>query len=265
MPAMLIRLLILSLGWFALSHAAEVPALRTWDIDGVTRQALVYVPPHATTQATPVIFAFHGHGGGMRGIARTWAYQTLWSDALVIYPQGLPTPGMLTDQAGARTGWQAAVGKQADRDLKFFDAMLASLRKEYRVDDHRVYATGFSNGGLFTYVLWSARGDQLAAVAPIAAIDPSPEPKLKPKPVFDVAGENDPLVKFAWQQRMLDVLRRVNACGPAQPAVTGCVTYPSKIAAPVVTYFHSGEHEVPAAVPALIVAFFQEHRSDPVK
>jgi polyhydroxybutyrate depolymerase len=262
---MLIRILILSFGWLTVLHAAEVPALRTWQVDGVTREALVYVSPHAATQATPVIFAFHGHGGGMRGAARMWTYHTLWPDALVIYPQGLPTPGMLTDSAGARSGWQSAVGKQGDRDLKFFDAMLASLRKEYRVDDHRIYATGFSNGGLFTYVLWHARGDQLAAVAPIAAVDSSPEPKLTPKPVFDVAGEHDPLVKFAWQEHMLDVLRRVNQCGAAQPAEHGCVSYPSKIDAPLVTYFHAGAHEVPSAVPALIVAFFQQHRSDPVK
>ena len=242
-----------------IARAADALARREWTVDGVPREALVCVPPHATTQATPVIFAFHGHGGSMRNVARNWAYHTLWPDALVVYPQGLDTPGRLTDPAGTKPGWQAAAGDQGDRDLKFFDAMLASLRKDYRVDDRRIYCTGHSNGGGFTYLLWAERGDQFAAFAPAASAGAQSLSKLKPKPVFHVAGENDPLVKFAWQQRMIDALRRLNQCGPAQPPENGCLTYPSKIGAPVVTFIRPGGHEFPAEAPPLIVAFFQQH------
>jgi polyhydroxybutyrate depolymerase len=241
------------------TRAADAPARREWTVDGAVRETLVYVPPHATTQPTPVIFAFHGHGGTMRAVARNWSYHTLWPDALVVYPQGLPTPGRLTDPAGTRAGWQAAAGEEGDRDLKFFDAVLAKLRHDYRVDDQRIYATGHSNGGGFTYLLWAERGEQFAAFAPAAAVGARALPKLKPKPVFHVAGEKDPLVKFAWQEQMIAALRRLNQCGPAQPAENGCVTYPSKIGAPVVTFIHPGGHEVPTAVPPLIIAFFQQH------
>jgi polyhydroxybutyrate depolymerase len=261
MKSMLCRgvALIILVAASGVSRAADAPVRREWTVDGVVREALVYVPPHATTQPTPVIFAFHGHGGTMRAVARNWSYHTLWSDAVVVYPQGLPTPGRLTDPAGVRAGWQAAAGEEGDRDLKFFDAILANLRHDYRVDDRRIYATGHSNGGGFTYLLWAERGEQFAAFAPAAAVGARALPKLKPKPVFHVAGEKDPLVKFAWQEEMIAALRRLNECGPAQPAEKGCVTYPSKIGAPVVTFIHPGGHEVPAAVPPLIVAFFQQH------
>ncbi len=56
-----------------------------------------------------------------------------------------------------------------DRDLKFFDAMLDSMEKEYRVDPGRVYAAGHSNGGQFTYLLWQMRSDKIAAVETAAA------------------------------------------------------------------------------------------------
>lgn len=254
-----LRLAAIALFTATVLGAADAPTHRVWTVDGVAREALVYVPPHATTQPTPVVFAFHGHGGSMRNTSRSWAYHTLWPEALVVYPQGLNTAGRLTDPEGKKPGWQHAAGAEADRDLKFFDAMLASLRKDYRVDDRRIYATGHSNGGGFTYLLWAERGEQFAAFAPSAAAAAQSLSKLKPKPVWHLAGKNDPLVKFAWQEQTIAALLRLNQCGPAQPAEKGCVTYPSKIGAPVVTFIHPGGHEFPAAARPLIVEFFQQH------
>ena len=177
--------------------ASAVEALRRqqWTVDGVVREAQVYVSPEARTNATPVVFAFHGHGGSMQNAARTFSIHTRWPEALVIYMQGLDTPGRLTDPEGKRPGWQPAVGDQGDRDLKFFDAVLKSLRQEYKVDTRRIYATGHSNGGGFTYLLWAERADVFAAVAPSAAAAPRVLDQLKPKPVLHVVGEKDALVK----------------------------------------------------------------------
>ena len=75
----------------------------------------------------------------------------------------------MSDSVGRGAGSQASAGAQEDRDLKFFDAMLADLIKEGRVDERRVYATGHSNGGAFTYLLWAERGDVFAAFAPSAS------------------------------------------------------------------------------------------------
>ena len=242
-----------------MTRAAANPVRREWTIDGTPREAFVCVPPRATTQPTPVIFAFHGHGGTARLASRTWGYQTLWPDALVIYPQGLDTAGRLTDPSGQKTGWQAALGDQGDRDLKFFDAMLASLRKDYHLDEHRIYVTGHSNGGSFTYLLWGERGEVFAACGPVAAVDSKSLPKFKPKPVFHVAGENDPLVKFAWQKQMIEALLRLNQCDVSPPLKSGFVTHASKIGAPVATFIHNGGHEFPAAARPLIIEFFKQH------
>jgi polyhydroxybutyrate depolymerase len=229
-------------------------------VDGVIREALVYIPPQAKAKAMPVVFAFHGHGGSMRQAARSFGYHTGWPEAIVVYPQGLKTPGRLTDPEGRLPGWQHAVGDQGDRDLKFFDAILASFLSDYLVDEGRFYATGHSNGGAFTYLLWAARGDRFAAFAPsAAAAGIEVLRQIKPKPVLHVAGEKDPLVKFAWQQATINALRRLNQCGEGQPWEKGCTLYPSKVGAPVVTFFHPGGHEFVADASALIVTFFKEH------
>ncbi len=195
----------------------------------------------------------------MNQASRTFHYHTSWPEALVVYMQGLDTPGLLTDPEGKKPGWQSAVGNQGDRDLKFFDAVLASLQQDYKVDAKRLYATGHSNGGGFTYLLWAARGDRFAAVAPCAAAAPKLLGQLKPKPVLHLAGEQDPLVKFEWQQQTMDALRKLNDCGEAKPWEKGCTIYASKLGAPVVTFIHPGKHEFPRDAPAIIVKFFKEH------
>jgi polyhydroxybutyrate depolymerase len=174
--------------------------------------------------------------------------------------QGLNTPGTLTDTEGKRPGWQKTFGDQGDRDLKFFDAVLATLKQDYKVDTKRIYATGHSNGGGFTYLLWAARGDVFAATAPCAAAAKHEfKPHLKPKPVFHMAGENDPLVRFEWQERTIDEVRKINGCGEAKPWGEHCTLYPSKTGTPVVAYIHSGGHMLPDDVPPLIVKFFKQY------
>ena len=144
-------------------RAEDEPVRREWTVDGVLyREALVYVPPTAKSAPVPVIFAFHGHGGTMAFAERKFSFHTLWPEAMVVYPQGLPTAGKLTDPEGKKSGWQFDAGDYGDRDLKFFDAILASLRQDYRIDDKRIFVTGHSNGGGFTYLLWAKRGDRSA-------------------------------------------------------------------------------------------------------
>lgn len=245
----------------ALVAAADAePITKTWTIEGTERFALLYLPRRTSSEAAPVVFGFHGHGGTAYSAARSFQLQGHWPEALVVYLQGLPTPGRLTDPEGKRNGWQHDLGEQHDRDLKFFDAVLQTLKTEYRIDEDRIYAMGHSNGGGFTYLLWASRPNVLAAVAPSAA-GSRRVLQLKPKPAMHIAGENDPLVKFAVQQRVMEAVRRVNRCeATGQPWAPGCTLYPSPPGTPFVAYIHAGAHKFPEEAPALIVKFFQQQR-----
>lgn len=250
----------------------SAPVTRHWTVDGVERTALVYLPSGATTAPAtklPLLFAFHGHGGTMLYAAARYRYQKLWPEAIVVYMQGLPTPGVLTDPEGKQNGWQSAEGEQNDRDLKFFDAVLATLKQEYPVDEKRIFATGHSNGGSFTYLLWAERGDAFAAVAPAAAANLRGLPHMKPKPALQVAGEHDELVKFSIQQRMMEAVRKLNGCArEGKPwATSGSLVgtlYPSKSGTPFVSVIYPGTHQFPDEAPELIVKFFKE-QSEPAK
>jgi polyhydroxybutyrate depolymerase len=233
---------------------------REWTIDGVAREAMLHVPATAKTAPAPLVFVFHGHGGSMKSSARSFHIHTLWPEAIVVYPQGLNTPGRLTDPEGKLPGWQATIGDQGDRDLKFFDTVLASLQSDYKVDDRRIYSTGHSNGGGFTYLLWAARGDVFAALAPSAAVGPRVIKDLKPKPVLHIAGEQDQLVKYDWQQQMMQAIRKTNECDEQGTKWDKwCTLYPSKTGTPVVTFIHPGTHAFTSDAPPIIVKFFKAH------
>src|SRR5262245_32495941 len=119
---------------------------REWKVDGLAREGLVHFPAQAAPGGDPLVFVFHGHGGSAQQASRSMAMHEQWPEAVVVYLQGLPTPGRLTDPEGRRNGWQAAVGDEGDRDLKFFDTALAVLKAERTIDARRIYAMGHSNG-----------------------------------------------------------------------------------------------------------------------
>ena len=173
-------------------------------------------------------------------VARRWRLHEVWPEAIVVYPQGLPTRTP-RDPEGKRAGWLMLPGP-GNQDLKFFDAMMATARRDWQVDTNRVYVTGHSNGGGFTYMLWGARGDWLAAVAPVAAGGAPFLRQAKPCPVLHIAGTNDAIVDFKTQERAVEAARSVNSTN-----------------APVEFVVHPGGHSYPADAPQKIVAFFKQH------
>jgi polyhydroxybutyrate depolymerase len=245
---------------FACRLAAQEPVRREFKVGDDAREALVVAPASAKSAPAPLVFVFHGHGGTAKNAAAGFAIHKHWPEAIVVYPQGLKTPGRLTDPEGKKSGWQHGIGEQNDRDLKFFDAMLAGLKADLKIDQKRVYFTGHSNGGAFTYLLWAARGEVPAAVAPSAAPAPGGVKGLTPKPLLHIGAENDPLVKFEWQKRTIDGVRSLNGCA-AEGKEHGkfCTLYESKTGTPVVTFLHAGGHKFPAEAPPAIVTFFKEH------
>jgi polyhydroxybutyrate depolymerase len=254
---------IVALTLCASSVGAQRGLIRqAWTIDGVQRTALVAAPQKIAPDArVPLVFVFHGHGGSSANAARSFHTHESWPEAVVIYPQGLPTVGQVTDPEGKRAGWQHTIDGEGGRDLELFDAMLKWAREKYPIDEHAVFVAGHSNGGSITYVLWAARGDLIAAVAPSSSVF---KPELftiaKPKPAFIVAGRKDPLVPFAVQQLSLQAVLRLNRANQtAEPWSSGAQRHAAPAeGADVIAYVHPGGHAMPGDSGALIVRLFKE-------
>jgi polyhydroxybutyrate depolymerase len=230
----------------------------SWTVNGAERTALMATPKQP--QPRPItVFVFHGHGGNSLNAARTFRIHESWPEALVLYPQGLPTAGQITDPQGRLPGWQHTPGGEGDRDLKFLDVMLQWVGEKYGVDPARTFAAGHSNGGSMVYALWAARGDRFAAFAPSASVFRLDLiGRAKPKPAFIIAGKQDALVPFAAQERSLQAVLRLNqADGTGTPWDGGAVRHVSKADADVIAYIHPGGHPMPDDSGALITRFLK--------
>jgi polyhydroxybutyrate depolymerase len=207
-----------------------------WKVDGVVRRAILYTPAaQAPNGRIPLVLSFHGRGDTIENFEFTGMHVE-WPQAMVVYFQGLP------GGSGLLPGWQIEKGGDGDRDLKLVDVALAALRQKYAIDPDRIYATGFSNGANFTYLLWAERADVFAAFAPVAArLRPSVRPTV-PRPLFHIAGMQDRQIPFEDQKAAVEVARGVNG-----------------EAAPVLTWFHPGGHVYPPPTSERIVKFFQQN------
>jgi polyhydroxybutyrate depolymerase len=241
--------------------AATNPLRMKWTVGNDVREAIVY-PPAPTTRAVkhPLVFAFHGHGGNMKGTAVLMHFQTLWPQAVVVYPQGLPSPSP-HDPAGLKPGWQFVAGDSGGRDLAFFDAMLADLQQKYAIDPDRVYVSGFSNGAVFSYLLWAERASAIGAVGVTAGLLASPETLAQPRSLIHIGGSADTTAPFDLQMQTVEMARQADsATGSGGPCGAGCTLYASTAQTPVMTVIHAGGHVWPPWASTRIVNFFKTHK-----
>ena len=254
-------------------RGAAQGTIMKWTIDGEKREALVVVPVSVAAIKRPLVFAFHGHGGNMNSAEQLMHIHVLWPEAIVVYPQGLihrPSP---IDQQGNKTGWQVeanqSAGNVGNKDLDFFDAMLATMQQKYLIDDRRVYATGFSNGGIFSYLLWAERSKVIAAIGEVAGRLWDSEHLTDARSLLAIGGLADTTDPFTLQAASVESARQVDHAtnnGQNCPVPTGapvgtkCTFFQSTTQTPVKTLFHPGAHIYPTWASVEIVTFFKNHR-----
>jgi polyhydroxybutyrate depolymerase len=249
---------------FAVATAVTASAQGTtmnWTVDGEKREALVF-PSAIAGVKHPLVFVFHGHGGNMQSFAQKAHLQTLWKEAIVVYPQGLKRPSPV-DPQGNRSGWQVEANQVnvGNKDLHFFDEMLKTLRQKYQIDDTRVYAAGFSNGASFSFLLWAERAKAVAAIGECAGRLASSVQLTSPRALIAIAGEADQTNPFSSQQQTIHTaLQADNATGAGQPCGQYCTRYLSTTQTPVKTFIHPGAHVYPSWASKEIVEFFKAHQ-----
>jgi predicted peptidase len=129
--------------------------------------------------------------------------------------------------------------------------VLAIVRKEFNVDDRRIYLMGHSMGGAGTIYLGVKYGSIWAALAPIASaaftVDPDTLKNIKDMPILFVHGDADTVVPVAVTRRFVDKAKALNMPNYEYKELPGVDHGPVITAALPDIYAFFDKHSKPAA------------------
>ena len=162
--------------------------------DGLERQYLIYIPNSYNGQSKlPLMINFHGFGGEVNDHL---AYTDMRSLAdsenfILIYPQG--------SELGGYSHWNAALNggdnKSTVDDLGFVEALI-NLHSDI-VNLKRVYAVGYSNGGMMSYALACYKSNLIAAIGSVSGsmlqTDCTPSHSI---PLIKLHGTSDSVISY---------------------------------------------------------------------
>ncbi len=170
----------------------------TLELDGRERSYRLHVPPDLDPRKpAPLVLMFHGGGGEAKGTEAMCGFSPL-SDRegfVVAYPDGIGRNW----NDGREDPISEAHRKKID-DVAFVAAMIDAIDRAQRIDAARVYATGISNGAIFSHYLAIRMASRIAAIAPVVGgMAEAMRGKFRPaRPVsvLVIQGTEDPLVPY---------------------------------------------------------------------
>jgi polyhydroxybutyrate depolymerase len=174
--------------------SSDVPLVLAASIppqENVVRTYHLHIPPtYSPETPTPIIFAFHALGDSF--FMEDYSSLDVVADLagmIVVYPDAIN--GVWKDGRG--------VCSDMPDDVLFVEMLLTQLENHFNIDQRRIFATGFSNGGIFVHFLAQQLSSRFAAIASIGGEMSEPafanfERETDPISVLMIHGVQDPLV-----------------------------------------------------------------------
>jgi polyhydroxybutyrate depolymerase len=166
----------------------------SFDFDGRLRNYMVYLPTNYTGSTNfPLVIYLHCYGwNAQQGMNYTKLHQVAdSSDFIVVYPSAIPN-------------WNSGIGDNPSwptpnvDDVGFINVLIDTMSNNYSIDPERIYACGYSNGGMMAYKLACQLSHRIAAIASVGGtISTSTAESCNPVrtvPILQIHGTRDPWV-----------------------------------------------------------------------
>ena len=169
----------------------------TINYEDIDRTFILYVPSsYDRSSKQPLVFNFHGYGSNA---SEQMAYGDMRSQAdangfILVHPEAL-------DDIYGRSRWNIGGWSQSVHDdVKFTENLINLLMDKYSINAERIYSTGMSNGGFFSFHLACNLSASFAAVASVTgsmtySTFDNCNPR-KPTPVMQIHGSLDATVPY---------------------------------------------------------------------
>lgn len=173
--------------------------LENIQVGNTTRTMIVYAPKGLPAQPALVI-ALHGANQDAAYLQSLAKWETVADTAkfVVVYANGV---NRYWDISGTS-------------DLLFMQTIIDNMHSRYHINKNRVYLTGFSMGGMFTYYAANKMADKIAAFAPVSGY-PMGGPNAyasRPVPILHTHGTADDVCVYSGVQQHIDAWVKFNGC-----------------------------------------------------
>ena len=164
--------------------------------NGKNREYILYIPDSYDGASTiPLVLNFHGFGESASDFMNITDMRTVSESNtfILVYPQGSCLNGS--------SHWNACPtggdNKSDADDFGFVESIISEISSQYNLDLERVYAAGYSNGGMMAYGLANYKSDLIAAVASVSGVMLDCIGSTShPMPVVHLHGSSDNVIPY---------------------------------------------------------------------
>lgn len=190
-----------------ISMVTNAQTRKTITSGGQKREYLQYAPSGLGSKR-PLIISCHGmnqsaqYQWDMLKDAKTLADKEKF---VIVLPEGI------------NNGWDIS----GDRDINLIKDLIAQMKKDFDIDENRVYLSGFSMGGMLTYHAMNKIPNVIAAFAPISGYPMwgFTYTGKRAIPVIHHHGTGDDVCVYSNVQKNIDELVKKNKCS-STPTIT---------------------------------------------
>ncbi len=244
------------------------------DVDGISREVIVHVPPAASQPGArlPLVIAFHGYSAYASQLAASLGLGPVADEDgfVVAYPQGLSRGAWPPDWFFPGAPGPSPSGVD---DIRFTEAILELAAAETCIDMGRVTVVGHSKGGGMAEAAACALPDRLIGAVLLSAVQFGvPCAPAVPIPIVALHALDDPVLPYAGGHipgtpaGYPDVLpveqgiaawstRNGCASGPViseQPDGSAVLAWEGCAASVVLHRLATGGHDIPALAASLV-------------
>ena len=190
-----------------ISMVTNAQTRKTITSEGQKREYLQYAPSDLGSKR-PLIISCHGMNQSAQyqwdalKDAKTLADKEKF---VIVLPEGI------------NNGWDIS----GDRDINLIKDLIGQMKKDFDIDENRVYLSGFSMGGMLTYHAMNKIPNVIAAFAPISGYPMwgFTYTGKRAIPVIHHHGTGDDVCVYSNVQRNIDELVKKNKCS-STPTIT---------------------------------------------
>jgi poly(3-hydroxybutyrate) depolymerase len=133
------------------------------------RKYFVYEPATCKDKECPLLFMFHGLGGNAAhaaGNTYNWQATADTNGFVVVFPESLTLGAKVSGLDPAGKKWDITpLSFSATQDTKFVEEMITEIDLNYDINKEKMFTTGHSYGGYFSYYLNFALNNRFKAFA----------------------------------------------------------------------------------------------------